>query len=55
MLLGEDTLAGRRGGWGINILEDARHRIGLLLYNNNLSTALKLETALAQYSVLDNV
>ncbi len=24
------TLAGRRGGWGVNILEDARHRIGLL-------------------------
>jgi hypothetical protein len=23
--LGEDTLAGRRGGWGVNILEDVRH------------------------------
>jgi hypothetical protein len=22
---GEDTLAGWRGGWGVNILEDARH------------------------------
>ncbi len=27
------TLAGRWGGWGVNILEDARHRIGLLQYN----------------------
>jgi hypothetical protein len=27
---GEDTLAGRRGGWGVIIWEDARHRIGLL-------------------------
>jgi hypothetical protein len=27
---GEDTLAGRRGGWGVNILEDKRHRIALL-------------------------
>ncbi len=27
---GEDTLAGRSGGWGVNILEDARHRIALL-------------------------
>ncbi len=25
-----NMLAGRRGGWGVNILEDARHRIGLL-------------------------
>jgi hypothetical protein len=28
--LGEDTIARRRGGWGVNILEDARHRIALL-------------------------
>jgi hypothetical protein len=27
---GEDTLPGRRGGWGVNILEDERHRIALL-------------------------
>jgi hypothetical protein len=27
---GEDTLAGRRGGWGVNILEDESHRIALL-------------------------
>jgi hypothetical protein len=26
---GEDTLAGPRGGWGVNILEDERHRIAL--------------------------
>jgi hypothetical protein len=32
------TLAGRKGGWGVNILEDERHRIALLQYN--LSTAL---------------
>ncbi len=24
------TLAGRRGGWGVNILEDERNRIALL-------------------------
>jgi hypothetical protein len=27
---GEDTLAGRRGERGVNILEDERHRIALL-------------------------
>jgi hypothetical protein len=27
---GEDTLAGRRGGWGVNILEDERDRIAIL-------------------------
>ncbi len=31
-------LAGRWGGGGVNILEDARHRIGLLQYN--LSTSI---------------
>ncbi len=25
LVRGEDTLAGRRGGWRVNILEDARH------------------------------
>jgi hypothetical protein len=25
LVRGEVTLAGRRGGWGVNILEDARH------------------------------
>ncbi len=27
---GEDTRAGRSGGWGVNISEDERHRIALL-------------------------
>jgi hypothetical protein len=27
---GVHTLAGRRGGWGVNILEDERNRIALL-------------------------
>jgi hypothetical protein len=27
---GEDTLAGWRGGWGVNNLEDERQRIALL-------------------------
>jgi hypothetical protein len=27
---GEDTLAVRRGGWGVNILEDETYRIVLL-------------------------
>jgi hypothetical protein len=27
------TLAGRVRGWGVNILEDARHGVGLLQYN----------------------
>jgi hypothetical protein len=31
------TLAGRRGGWGVNILET--RDIGLASYRNNLSTA----------------
>ncbi len=30
LLRGEDRLAGRRGGWGVNILEDERNRIVLL-------------------------
>ncbi len=30
---GRYTLAGRWGGWGVNILEDASHRIGLLQSN----------------------
>jgi len=29
---GEDTLAGWRRGWGVNILEDARHGSVLYLY-----------------------
>jgi hypothetical protein len=29
---GEDTLAGWRGGWGVNILEEARHSSVLYLY-----------------------
>jgi hypothetical protein len=32
LLRGEDTLAGWRGGWGVNILEDARHSSVLYLY-----------------------
>jgi hypothetical protein len=27
---GEDRLAGKKGGWGVNILEDERNRIALL-------------------------
>jgi hypothetical protein len=30
LVRGEDTLAGWRGGWGVSILEDARH--SFLLY-----------------------
>jgi hypothetical protein len=30
VLRGEDRLAGRTGGWGVNILEDERNRIALL-------------------------
>jgi hypothetical protein len=30
LLRGEDRLAGRRGGWGVNILEDERNRIALI-------------------------
>ncbi len=32
LLRGEDTLAGWRGGWGVIILEDARHSSVLYLY-----------------------
>ncbi len=34
------TLAGRWGGWEVNILEDAWHRIGLLHYNLSTGTCL---------------
>jgi len=30
LLEGEDTLAGAERGWGVNILEDERHKIALL-------------------------
>jgi hypothetical protein len=32
LLRGEDTRAGWRGGWGVNILEEARHSSVLYLY-----------------------
>jgi hypothetical protein len=35
------TIAGRRGGWGVNILEDERHRIGLLQYNLSTTCTVK--------------
>ncbi len=37
------TLAGRWRGWGVNILEDASHRIGLL--QSNLSTLCMVSSA----------
>jgi hypothetical protein len=36
------TLAGRRGRWGVNILEDERHRMPS--YSNNLSTVVPYRT-----------
>jgi hypothetical protein len=33
LVRGEDTLAGGRGGWGVNILEDARHSSVLYICN----------------------
>jgi hypothetical protein len=36
LLRGEDTLAGWRGGWGVNILEEARHSSVLYLYRKIL-------------------
>jgi hypothetical protein len=33
LLRGEDRLAGRRGGWGVNILEDERNRIAPLQWS----------------------
>ncbi len=38
---GTHTLAGRRGGWGVNILEDERNRIVLLQWSLYASTYLK--------------
>jgi hypothetical protein len=32
LLRGEDTLAGWKGGWGVKILEEARHSSVLYLY-----------------------
>jgi hypothetical protein len=37
------TLAGRRGGWGVNILEDERRR--LPSYSNNLSTNISFNSS----------
>jgi hypothetical protein len=36
LVRGEDTLAGWRGGWGVNILADARHRSVLYTYVSTL-------------------
>jgi hypothetical protein len=40
---GEDTLAGGRGGWGVNILEDE---------SNNLSTELQIKKFFPGYGIL---
>jgi len=37
LVRGEDTLARRRGGWGVNILEDVRHS-SVLYYSTYIST-----------------
>ncbi len=47
------TLAGRWGGWGFNIMEDASHRIGLL--QSNLSTPLRYEKNNFRYGPLTRV
>jgi hypothetical protein len=39
---GKDTLAGRRGGWGVNILEDARHTVALYSTYSDSSLVLGL-------------
>jgi hypothetical protein len=45
---GEDTLAGQRGGWGVNIWKT--RDIGLPTYSNNLSTVCTVQcSALVQY------
>jgi hypothetical protein len=47
------TLAGRRGGWGVNILGDASHRIGLL--QSNLSTATAFSLSLSVRTLVEKV
>ncbi len=49
---GEDTLAGWRGGWGVNILEDARHSSVLYLYRILfvVTEVLPLSVSQLQYS-----
>jgi hypothetical protein len=39
-LRGKNTLTGRRGGWGVNILEDGRHTVAL--YSTYIDCSLVL-------------
>jgi hypothetical protein len=41
LVRGEDTLAGWRGGWGVNILEDARHSSVLYICKYFVQRAVK--------------
>jgi hypothetical protein len=50
LVRGEDTLAGGRGGWGVNILEDARHS-SVLSYVSTLCVDLWLRALMHQNPV----
>jgi hypothetical protein len=41
LVRGEDTLAGWRGGWGVTILEDARHSSVLDICKKTIKTTAK--------------
>jgi hypothetical protein len=43
LVRGEDTLAGWRGGWGVNILEDARHSSVLYICKYFVGCGVEME------------
>ncbi len=44
LVRGEDTLAGRRGGWGVNALEDVRHSSVLYVCKYFVVTPVRYRT-----------
>ncbi len=50
---GEGTLAGWRGGWGVNILEDTRHSSVLYLYQILFAWCIKEEDDVFPIHLLD--
>jgi hypothetical protein len=53
LVRGEDTLAGRRGGWWVNCLEDARHCS--VLYLCKYFVVLNVRARIVYLTALDHV
>ncbi len=51
MVRGEDTLAGWRGGWWVNILEEARHSSALYLYRILFGLSYRLASTLKKSEI----